>query len=206
VYRNVSGCARSDNSARGAAGALHLSTAIFTGMQSPSGSVPPRARSTSPRASVVRRLLLAISLPWLAVGCDSNPFDATQVPRVTATPNAALPVVFFTFLPDSVQQIRVYRGATAGDGYTDALMWSLVANTKNSIRSGVEYGRAAPAGATTDVPARPLLAGQTYTVQVARADPKGTGDGFTNTSNRYVGVVTFAIPSTVVNSSVRTDP
>jgi hypothetical protein len=166
----------------------------------PSVGAARRARAAS------RCLLLAISLPVLLSRCDSNSFDSAQVPRVTATPNLSLPVVFFTFLPDSVQQIRVYRGATAGDGYTDALVWSLVATAKNSIRSGVEYGRAAAAGAMTDVPAKPLLAGQTYTVQVTRADPKGTGDGFTNTSNRYVGTATFAIPTTVVNSSIRITP
>jgi hypothetical protein len=169
------------------------------------GPSPSRASASASRTPFLRRLCLSIGMLGF-VACDSNPFDETQVPRVTATPNVALPVVFFTFAPDSVQQVRVYRGSTAGDGYTDALMWSLAATTKNSIRSGVEYGRAAPAGATTDVPAKPLIAGQTYTVQVVRADPKGTGDGFTNTSNRYVGTATFAIPTTVISSSVRSAP
>jgi hypothetical protein len=153
------------------------------------------------------RALVAVVLPLLfAAGCDSNPFDASQVPVVTATPNVSLPVVFISFRPDSVQQIRVYRGANAGDGYTEALVWSVVAVAKNGIVSGIEYGRAGLPGVTTDVAARPLIAGQTYTVQVTRADPKGSGDGFTNTSNRYVGTVSFSLPASVINSSVRPSP
>jgi hypothetical protein len=33
--------------------------------------------------------------------------------------------------------------------------------------------------------------GEVYPAQVTRQDPKGSGDGFTNTRNRYVGTVTF---------------
>jgi hypothetical protein len=58
--------------------------------------------------------------------------------------------------------------------------------------SGVPYG-VSPAGGTTDFAARPLVAGETYTAQVTRQDPKGSGDGFTNTANRYVGTATFTI-------------
>ncbi len=37
----------------------------------------------------------------------------------------------------------------------------------------------------------PLQAGKTYTVSITRKDEKGTGDGFTNTRQRYVGTNTF---------------
>ena len=46
------------------------------------------------------------------------------------------------------------------------------------------------------MPPTQLVGGQVYTAQVTRLDPKGTGDGFTNTGNRYVGTATFTAPST----------
>ena len=123
-----------------------------------------------------------------ATACDRNPYDPAQQPRVTVAYRAGVPVI--EWQPSGAQLVRVYRGATAGDGYGDRLVWSIAATTGNSLVSGVAYG-AAPSGGTTDVAARPLLAGETYTAQVTRQDPRGTGDGFTNTGNRYVGTTTF---------------
>jgi hypothetical protein len=34
-------------------------------------------------------------------------------------------------------------------------------------------------------------------VQVSRMDPKGKGDGFTNTANRYVNTQTFQLPTSI---------
>jgi hypothetical protein len=132
--------------------------------------------------------------------CGSDVFDASQVPVVSATTNPAFPVATFTFRPDSAQQIRVYRGTLAGTGVPDSLVWSIVAAARNGIGSGVEYGRSVP-GATVLVPARPLVAGRTYTVEVARADPGG--GTLVSPDSRYVGSATFAIPVTVVNAAVR---
>ena len=60
----------------------------------------------------------------------------------------------------------------------------------NRISSPVRYA-SAPAGSTTDVVAGSLVPGETYSVEVTQNDPKGSGDGFTNTRNRYLGVTTF---------------
>lgn len=139
--------------------------------------------------SVVR---IAIPLLLLALGCDSNPFDATQQPVVAVTQGSVAGDVTIAWQPSGAQLVRVYRGATAGSGYTETLVWSIAATTPNSLVSGVRYG-ATPSGATTDAPAKPLASGAIYTVQVTRADPKGSGDGFTNTSNRYVGTATFTV-------------
>jgi hypothetical protein len=136
------------------------------------------------------RLTLAFAAATALLACGRNPYDPTQVPRVVATTGgtAALSI---SWQPEGAQLVRVYRGATAGDGYTLALVWSVAATARNSLASPVPYGSAAPAGGSTDRASSPLVPGEVYTVQVTRQDPKGTGDGFTNTANRYVGTVTF---------------
>ena len=143
------------------------------------------------RALADRPRCAAALLVMLAAACDVNPHDPAQEPRVTVTQGAAgSPII--AWQPAGAQLVRVYRGARAGDGYGPDLMWSIAASTKNSLASGVSYG-AAPIGGTTDVQARPLLPGATYTAQVTRQDPKASGDGFTNTANRYVGTATFTV-------------
>ncbi len=149
---------------------------------------------TALKQSVLRSALI---LAGLLSACDSNPFDATQVPQITVTPVLAIPVVRFRWQPAGAQLVRVYRGASAGDGYSDALVWSIAATGNNTLVSGLEYGDTVLQGGATDVPAKPLIPGQTYTVEVTRRDPKGKGDGFTNTSNRYVNTNTFALPASI---------
>jgi hypothetical protein len=130
---------------------------------------------------IVAMLLLCV----MACG-DSNPYDATQKPVVTATPAGVI-----SWTPANAHIVRVYKGDTPGDSYDARLIWSIGANTKNSIQSPVTFG-VVPAGATIDFPKKEdLKSGEKYTVVVTRADPKGEGDGFTNTSNSYVGNFTF---------------
>jgi hypothetical protein len=130
-----------------------------------------------------------VAVSVLALACNSHPFDNTQVPVVAVTASAtAQPQI--SFQPNGAQLVRVYRGATAGDGYTASLVWSVAATGKNTLTSPVTYGTVPPGG-SIDVAPQPLVLGETYTVQVTREDPKGTGDGFTNTRHRYVGTKTF---------------
>ena len=138
----------------------------------------------------MRNHLLLTALALLASACDVNPHDPAQEPRVTVTRLDAGGAIAIEWHPAGAQLVRVYRGSAAGDGYTDQLMWSVAATSRNGLVSGIRYG-ATPAGGTTDVPAKPLVPGELYTAQVIRQDPKGSGDGFTNTSNRYVGTATF---------------
>ena len=133
----------------------------------------------------------ALTLVVLAAACDSNPYDDSQRPRVSVV---AAPTPAISWQPDGAQLVRVYRGTVAGDGYGPDLWWSIAATSRNSLVSGVTYGSASPAGGTVEVAAKPLVPGQSYTVEVTRADPKGKGEGFTNTSNRYVGTATFVAP------------
>lgn len=137
-----------------------------------------------------RRLILTCLGASTLLSCDRNPYDPTQVPRVVATTGGTAAVVV-SWQPAGAQLVRVYRGATAGDGYTAALVWSVAATAGNSLTSPLSYGTTTPSGGSTDLANRPLVPGELYTVQVTRQDPKGRGDGFTNTSNRYVGTATF---------------
>lgn len=140
----------------------------------------------------VRATLAALAL--LITACDVNPFDAAQVPSVVAAPGSAADQVTITWQPEGAQMVRVYRGTQAGDGYSPSLVWSVVATGENTLRSGLTYGTDSPSGGRTDVASQALVAGAPYTVQITRQDPKGSGSGFTNTNNRYVGTASFVAP------------
>jgi hypothetical protein len=142
-------------------------------------------------ASLVQRLIPAIAVLLLA--CDSNPYDPRQVPKIRVTPVLAAPIVSFAWEPAGAALLRVYSGTVAGDGYSATLVWSIAATSGNSLESGVEYGTTRPAGGSTDVAAKPLVPGAPYTVQISRRDPKGKGDSFLGTSNRYVNTQTFTV-------------
>ncbi len=144
-------------------------------------------RTSCPRA-VSRAAALACALAF--AGCDVNPYDASQRPVVTVTIGGGDAPVRIAWQPAGAQLVRVYTGTED----TGALVWSVSATGANSLVSGLDYGDVSPTGGSTDVPAQPLTAGGTYTVEVTRRDPKGSGDGFTNTSNRYVGTVRFTAP------------
>lgn len=137
------------------------------------------------------RLWLALVVACLA-GCDVNPFDPAQQPVVAVSVADGAPRI--DWAPEGARLVRVYRGATTGDGYGDALMWSVAAaDGRNGIGAPLRYG-VVPPGADEDWPARPLVSGTVYTAEVTRRDPRGRGDGFTSTSNRYVGTATFTAP------------
>ena len=139
-------------------------------------------------ARTLAGLALCAGLLAAVAGCDSNPFDPAQVPAVTVRPGTP-PEIAWT--PAGAQIVRVFRGATAGDGsYSADLVWDVAAAAPgNTIASPLRYG-VAPAGTQASAP-EVLVAGQPYTVWVFRDDPAGSGDGFTNTRNRYVGTATF---------------
>ncbi len=141
------------------------------------------------------RMALALTLALGAASCDANPFDAAQQPQVAVAAGAGKSsTVVISWIPAGAQLVRVYRGATAGDGYSPNLMWSIAATSANSLKTGVIYGTTTPVGGQTDAPAKPLVPGEVYTVQVTRSDPKGGGDGFTNTKNQYIGTASFVLP------------
>jgi len=150
---------------------------------------PNRPRS-SRRPTCVQWRRLALLPVFALTGCSVNPEDLAQVPTVKVTTRPALQ---FSWTPDGADLIRVYEGKTAGDGYGPTMVWSIASSTPNGLKSPVEYGTP-PKGATEDWPVKELVGGQTYTVVVHRDDPKGTGEGFTNTSNVYKGEQNFVAP------------
>lgn len=134
------------------------------------------------------RLWLVVAVACLAA-CDVNPFDPAQQPVVTVSVADGATRIDWT--PSGAQLVRVWRGAAPGDGYGEALMWSVGASDyRNSLMSPLTVG-VVPSGAQEDWPLRALVPGAVYTAEVTRRDPRGRGDGFTNTGNRYVGTATF---------------
>ncbi|MGB3543936.1 hypothetical protein [Rubrivirga sp.] len=131
--------------------------------------------------------LACLSLLFL-VGCDVNPFDESQQPSVRV--QAGSPPVF-SWVPQGARSVQVFRGANVTDALEGAQVWAVVATDgENGIQSPVTYG-VIPEGGENNVSARALEAGQPYTVYVRRDDPRGTGDGFTNTNNEYSDAATF---------------
>lgn len=133
-------------------------------------------------------LPLALALP----ACDQNPFDAAQVPTLAvATGPAPRPAPVFTWTPGGAWFFRVFRGPSTLDGLAP-ITWAVVAKTprSNGLSGPITYG-VVPATADENVPVQALVAGQTYTAELVRFDPKGKGDGFTNTANTYRDTVVF---------------
>lgn len=60
------------------------------------------------------------------------------------------------------------------------------------LQSPVIYGMSPSNSEVAAAP--PLQSGKTYTVSIVRKDEKGSGDGFTNTRQRYAGTHTFVAP------------
>jgi hypothetical protein len=131
------------------------------------------------------------------MACDSNPFDASQVPQIRITPVVAAPLVTIAWTPAGAQQVKVYKG-TVANGQSDLIVWSVTGSGQNSLVSGIEYGTTNPTGGAVDVPAKALIAGQPYTVQVSRVDPKGgSSGGLTSAGARYQNTQTFTIATIV---------
>lgn len=130
--------------------------------------------------------LSALSL-LLIVGCAGmHGFDERQVPVVNVGPGLQ-PVISWT--PVEAYELNMYEGTKDGDGF--GVIWTARGggDYDNLLRSPVTYG-VPPVGSEMRG-APPLESGKTYTVTVVRKDPKGGGDGFTNTRHRYIGMKTF---------------
>jgi len=131
-------------------------------------------------------LVIAALTASLAVGAACNRFDKSQVPVVTVG-KGLRPEISWTSFPAYL--LHVYEGAEDRNGL--GVLWS-VAGTggyENALKSPVIYG--VPPAGSEYAGAPPLVAGRTYTVTVTRKDEKGSGEGFSNTRQRYIGVRTF---------------
>ena len=134
-----------------------------------------------------RLLMLLLLLTLMLGGCAGwHLYDNSQVPVITVS-KGLQPVISWT--PNAAYLLQVYEGEEDGDGL--GVLWTarMGGDYENDLISPVTYG-VPPPGADI-APAPPLEEDKTYTITVTRKDPKGTGDGFTNTRHRYVGKVTF---------------
>ena len=137
------------------------------------------------QAVVFLCLLIAVSM--LVAGCGGILlYDRTQVP-VIGVGEGLRPVISWT--PVEAYELSVYEGTEDGNGF--GVIWSArgTGGYANNLMSPVTYGLPPPGSDVREAP--PLERGKTYTVTVFRKDPKGGGDGFTNTRHRYVGKKTF---------------
>lgn len=137
--------------------------------------------------------IIAVGALLLLGAC--NPFDSSQVPVISVS-KGLRPAISWT--PAAAYELRVYAGDKDGDRSDVIAKQGLVmpvwyasgpGGYLNALHSPVTYG-VPPAGSEV-AGAPPLVAGETYTVTVTRKDEKGGGEGFSNTRNRYVGMLTF---------------
>lgn len=144
---------------------------------------------TSIRAfpAAVRQLAVALLLSvtvLVAPGC--NPYDESQVP-VISVGTGLRPEISWT--PSPAYTLTVYPGDKDLDGLGSIWFASGAGGYENRLQSPVVYG-VPPVNADVQG-APPLDTGKTYTVVIVRKDEKGSGEGFSNTRNRYAGVKTF---------------
>ena len=132
-------------------------------------------------------LILFIASAVLPAGCGGfHLYDKGQVP-VISVGEGLRPVISWT--PGEAFVLDVYEGSEDGDGF--GVIWTARVGSgyENNLRSPVTYGIPPPGSDVSEAP--PLEPDKTYTVTVFRKDPKGQGDGFSNTRHRYVGKLTF---------------
>jgi hypothetical protein len=125
-----------------------------------------------------------IGLVLTAVSC--NRFDHSQVPVVTVGVGLRPEI---SWMPSPAYTLTVYEGEKDGDGVGAVWYATGAGGYANLLDSPVTYG--VPPANSEVAAAPPLQAGQTYTVVLLRKDEKGSGEGFTNTRHRYVGIRTF---------------
>lgn len=134
--------------------------------------------------------VLLLTLCLLA-SCSINPYDKAQEPRITAawTDDGRLEI---SWKPQNAWHVRVLEGEVDPKDPKHSrppmlgLMWGL-SERDVPVTSPVIYGESQP-GTNIHGRSEPLDRSKTYTVYVVRRDPKGSGDGFTNTHNMYEAV------------------
>ena len=122
----------------------------------------------------------------LAAFASCRRFDQSQVPVVTVGKG---PLPEISWSPSPAYQLHVYEGDQDGNGF--GVIWFAAGSGgyQNLLHSPVTFGVPPPNSEVAAGP--PLHLGKTYTVTITRKDEKGSGDGFTNTRQRYVGKRTF---------------
>jgi len=133
-------------------------------------------------------LALVLTLAVTQLHCSVNPFDESQVPIIELFSEDSAMRISWT--PSDAWRVRIYEGNDDGsDGYA-GLVWSATySEYENGISSPFEIGSSQTSVEETGEAV--FEAGELYTITVRRKDPKGSGDGFSNTRNNYIGRKTF---------------
>jgi len=134
-----------------------------------------------------RVALLSAALAFaLAASVSCRRFDQSQVP-VVSVGKGLRPQISWS--PSPAYELHVYEGDQDGDGF--GVIWFAAGSGgyQNLLHSPVTFGVPPPNSEVAAGP--PLESGKTYTVTITRKDEKGSGDGFMNTRQRYVGKKTF---------------
>ncbi len=154
---------------------------------------------------VVATLLLAA----VACSCSSPDIvdpddDGTSNLPLTILPvtqDPAFSLLLFIWIPDEAQAVRVYRGRTAGNGtLSPDIMWAVTGTTRNGITGGIDYAGTQGGSVRTEVAAKPLLPGSTYTLEVIRLDPRirdtlnTSGGSLQRATRAFVPVRAFPAP------------
>ncbi len=141
------------------------------------------------KVQILSALLIAGAL---ALGsCSINPFDDQQVPVIEVRKGSAGEMII-AWTPQGAWHVRVLEGEVDPKDPVNTrppskdVIWG-IGEGERSVRSPVTVGVEQTGTETTGEP-KELVAGTTYSVYVLRHDPKGSGDGFTNTHNTYEAV------------------
>ena len=138
-------------------------------------------------------LALLLTVLLLPISCSVNPFDQNQVPIIGIQQEGELMI---NWTPGGARDVRVLKGRVDPKDPKQTrppsqnVMWS-IGMQEQPVRSPVTYGKKQEGTWASE--AQPLVSGETYTVYVLRDDPKGSGDGFTNTRNVYEAVAVFVM-------------
>jgi hypothetical protein len=129
------------------------------------------------RPRIVAGLLLAVTVCSCSSAAIVDPDDdgSSNIPLtiLPVTQDPAFSFLLFIWIPEEAQSVRVYRGNTAGNGpQSPDIMWAVTGTSRNGISAAIDYGGSQGGSLRTEVAARPLLPGTTYTLEVIRLDPR----------------------------------
>lgn len=125
------------------------------------------------------------------VSCSINPFNEGEVPVIDVRKGNSGEMVI-SWKPQGAWHVRVLEGEVDPKDPVNTrppsknVIWG-IGEAERPVRSPVTVGVEQTGTETTGEP-KELVAGRTYSVYVLRHDPKGSGDGFTNTRNTYEAV------------------
>ena len=114
----------------------------------------------------------------MQTGCGIHRFDHSKVPIISVS-KGQNPTISWT--PPNAYQIGIDEGDQVGNGSIGEI-WNKGRRTgySNKLNSPIKVEVT-------------LTLGKTYSIYVQRKDPKGTGNGFSNTHKRYIGTKTFVV-------------